>query len=424
MAGDVRLTGVRGKSPWSWIPTLYFTEGLPFVAVMTLSVIMYKRLQISNTDIAFYTSWLYLPWIIKPLWSPVVDIFATRRRWITSMQLLMGVLFFAVAFLLPAAFFFKATLAFFWLAAFASATHDIAADGFYIQALNNEKQAFFVGIRSTFYRMAMIAVQGGAVMIAGWLELRTGNIAGAWSYVMSGLSVMLVCMAVYHIFILPSPVTKRGTEAMSLKTILREFANTFVTFFKKEGALAGILFLLLFRFSEAQLVKIAAPFMLDSVKSGGLGLSTAAVGFTYGTAGVAALVAGGISGGVAIARRGLKFWLWPMVIAMNIPNLLYVWLAYAQPDSILPVNLAVITEQFGYGFGFTAYMVYMMRISEGRYTASHYALCTAFMAMGMMLPGMFAGWIADKIGYIGFFWWVFFSSAPIFAILPFVKVKD
>ncbi|MEG2164484.1 MAG: MFS transporter [Bacteroidales bacterium] len=424
MGGNDKLAQVRGRNPWRWIPTLYFAEGLPYVVVMTLSVIMYKRLQISNTDIAFYTSLLYLPWVVKPLWSPVVDIFATGRRWITSMQFIIGILFFVVAFLLPAPFFFKATLGIFWIAAFASATHDIAADGFYIQALDNEKQAFFVGIRSTFYRLAMIIVQGVAVMVAGWLELRTGNVVGAWRYVMLGLSVMLICMAVYHFIVLPSPVTDKKRKIISLRSVLREFANTFITFFQKKGAFAGILFLMTFRLSEAQLLKIAAPFMLDSAQSGGLDLSTGVVGFTYGTVGVVALVAGGILGGVAIARRGLRFWLWPMVIAVNLPNLLYVWLAYVQPETMLPVNMAVIIEQFGYGFGFTAYMVYMIRFSEGKYSASHYSLCTAFMAIGMMIPGMFAGWIADKIGYIGFFWWVFFSALPVFAILPFVKIKD
>lgn len=410
------------RNPWYWIPSLYFAEGLPYVFVMTVSVIMYKRLEISNTEIALYTSWLYLPWVIKPLWSPVVEILKTRRYWIVAMQLVVGAALAGIAFTLPADRFFQYTIAFFWLMAFSSATHDIAADGFYMLGLSERDQAFFVGIRNTFYRFAMLAGQGPLVILAGEMEKISGNnIQWAWSitfYVFAGL---FIAFFIWHLFILPYPVTDVKRKSETGQQAFHNFINTFVTFFRKDGVGLAIIFILVFRLGEAQLVKLASPFLLDSRDVGGLGLTTSNIGFIYGTAGVIALTLGGITGGIAISRKGLKYWMLPMVLAMNLPNLMYVFLAFVQPQNLFVITSSVVIEQFGYGFGFTAFMLYLIYFSQGEHKTTHYALCTGFMALGMMLPGMISGWIQEMVGYRYFFIWVMFCTIPGFIIINWLK---
>lgn len=606
----------KQKSPWAWIPTLYFAEGLPYVAVMTISVIMYKRMGISNTDIALYTSWLYLPWVIKPLWSPFVDLLKTKRWWILIMQLLIGAGFAGIAFSIPLPFFFQATLAFFWLLAFSSATHDIAADGFYMLALDTNFQAKYVGIRSTFYRIATIMGQGILIILAGFLESTTGvealkiqveaspkyattmtlpesvsahknqqgearflldnetvqictqpinkdslqlflyavstknhenefipeqsvvqlpasdkkellpaksdgwwtdnvskplgtwlksnfgehrenintsttgnvgvavvrlsakpeegkemvlnttldtgdksislihgerlvfttqnwdkpayvvfqvdpklqeasttnykglsgNIPFAWSITFFVLAGLFIFFSFYHRFSLPKPASDHSGGHQTASSILKEFTKTFASFFSKPQALVGIFFMLSFRFAEAQLLKLISPFLLDSREIGGLGLTTGEVGLVYGTVGIIGLTLGGIIGGFAASKGGLKKWLWPMMLSMILTCLTFVYLGYSQTDSLLIINICVFIEQFGYGFGFTAYMLFMMYYADGEQKTAHYAICTGFMALGMMIPGMFAGWIQDMIGYKHFFLWVMFCSiVPIIA---------
>lgn len=604
----------KGKrNPWAWIPTLYFAEGIPYVVAMTVAVIMYKRLGISNTDIALYTSWLYLPWVIKPFWSPFVDLIRTKRWWITTMQLLIGAGLGAIAFLIPAPFFFQATLAVLWLVAFSSATHDIAADGFYMLALDQHEQSYFVGIRSTFYRLSMITGQGILIILAGALESATGlepvqfkvqaspdapaaivpdmtqqilpqdeemrfitfpealqlntgtisldslqrikdfaiqaniangfitpeteettadtpeekswwnrniseplaktlekafgiqqaeiapvagnagivairltrqpqpdeevilnltqdkgdqsihliegerlvftdanwdkpayaviqldhklqesseamfkglsgNIPLSWSITFFVLAGLFVGFYVYHRFILPYPASDHASDKHTPKDILIEFGNTFVSFFKKKNIGVAIAFMLLYRLGEAMLVKMSSPFLLDARELGGLGLTTGEVGLVYGTVGVIFLTLGGIIGGIVASRQGLKFWLWPMALCITLPHLAYLFLSWAQPENLLIINIAVAIEQFGYGFGFTAYMLYLIYISDGAHKTAHYALCTGFMALGMMLPGMVAGWLQEIIGYHNFFIWVMICAIPTLAIIPFIKV--
>ncbi len=574
-------------NPWKWIPTLYFAEGLPYVIVITVSVIMYKRLGISNADIALYTSWLYLPWVIKPLWSPVVDILRTKRFWITTMQLIIGAGMAGVAFTIPLPDFFQFTLAFFWLLAFSSATHDIAADGFYMLALPENKQSFFVGIRSTFYRVAMIAGQGLLVILAGFLEttfsvgpaefkvstrpdqffqqtiqldsteikplegririiaspsnleigtrpitkdaanfyrdfghkfnimngfnqelisvsdttstdelvgnigilklhlskkpddgdeyfVKLNNVEGntainiiegqslkftsknwnkpafviiqidpnlqqkveatfvvnsekvpiAWIFTFVIIALLFVVFFAYHKMVLPKPVTDKSVLRSHRTDSLNEFFRAFIRFFEKPKVLIIIGFLLLYRLGESQLIKMASPFMLDGRDIGGLGLSTSEVGFIYGTIGIIALILGGILGGVLISKRGLKKMLWWMLIAINIPNAVYVYMSFVQPTSVLLINACVALEQFGYGFGFTAYMMYMIHISDGEYKTSHYAIATGFMALGMMVPGMFSGFIQEAIGYKYFFIWVLIATIPSFIIAKFIPLDS
>ena len=413
---------LKARSPWAWIPTLYFAEGLPYVAVMTIAVIMYKKLGISNTDIALYTGWLYLPWVIKPFWSPFVDLVKTKRWWTVTMQLIIAVGFACIAFALPTSLFFRLTLAAFWLVAFTSATHDIAADGFYMHGLSDHEQSLFVGIRSTFYRIATVAGQGLLVILAGHLEDSTGDIPFSWVVVFGVLSVFFLLVGIYHAWVLPKPVSDHPVENVTAKNIVREFFMTFKTFFQKEHALTAILFMLLYRLPEAQLVKLISPFMLDPTEKGGLALTTEQVGWAYGTVGIIGLTIGGILGGIAASRGGLKKWLWPMVCAITLPDLVYVYLSYALPESLLAVNICVFIEQFGYGFGFTAYMLYLIYFSEGEHKTSHYAICTGFMALGMMLPGMAAGWLQEMLGYRHFFIWTIICCLATFIVCMFIKI--
>ncbi len=418
----------KNKSGWAWVPTLYFAEGLPYVVVMTVSVIMYKNLGLSNTDIAFYTSWLYLPWVIKPLWSPFVDLVKTKRWWVTSMQTLIGVCLAGIAFTLPTTLFLQFTLAIFWLMAFSSATHDIAADGFYMLALTEQEQSLFAGIRNIFYRIASITGQGLLVFLAGLLIKRSGDVNTAWSMIFAASAALFIIIAVYHYVVLPKPESDSSRSMMKI-------GDLFKTFFTKKGIWLSLAFILLYRLGESQLVKIASPFLLDSREAGGLGITTDVVGILYGTVGVIALLLGGILGGIAASRKGLKFWIWIMVAAMNLPNLVYVYLAMAQPENIYVIGSCIALEQFGYGFGFTGFMLYLILVAQGEYKTAHYALCTGFMALGMMLPGMAAGWIQENIaalaqkilptsmgGYPLFFIWVCICTIPGFILTAMLKI--
>ena len=418
------------KSPWSWIPSLYFAEGLPYVAVMTISLILYKYLGLSNADITFYTSWLYLPWVIKPLWSPFIDIIKTKRWWITTMQLLIGAAFGGIAFTIPSDFWLQGTLCFFWLMAFASATHDIAADGFYMLGLDQHDQAWFVGIRSTFYRFATIFGQGVLVMIAGNLQVVFRNsIAFSWSLMFYGVAGLFIALWLWHSYVLPHPSedeenthVEGEVKTVSSNSILRDLLLTIKTFFKKEQVVAGILFMLFYRMPEGLLAKVSSLFLIDNAHNGGLGLSPQEYGLVQGTVGVIGLTLGGILGGMCAGKDGLRKWLWPMVCAITLPDLVYVYLAFALPSNIIIVNICVFIEQFGYGFGFTAYMLYLIYYSRGNYKTSHYALCTAFMALSMMIPGLFAGALQESVGYMSFFIIVIAFCSVTFAVTSLLKI--
>ena len=603
----------QSRSAWLWVPSLYFAQGVPYVIVMTMSVVLYKRLGISNTDIALYTSWLYLPWVIKPLWSPFVDITRTKRFWVVLMQFLVSFGLALVAFSIQGTAFFKWSLFLFWIMAFASATHDIAADGFYMLSMSQHEQAWWVGLRSTFYRTAMIVGSGLLVVLAGILESKnglppveisvsaktntaidsnwnpasvkfpappgerrvlvqpssldialaersaleakaiieqakswnvqrgfvaddkplaksvndqndswwtknfsgqvrnflmehfpkpaiteapatagnfgaiyfslsqpppvgkeiainvarrpsgieylgfgksdkgfrlmegehftfnatnwnqpamaviqldpklkqdasvifqtnSGNIPLAWSitlFVVAGLFLLFSC---WHSIMLPHP--PGDGPVVTHHSLAGEFFATLGSFFEKPGILMAMAFILFYRFDEAQLVKVISPFLLDSRSAGGLGLATSQVGLVYGTFGILALTCGGLLGGFSAAKYGLKKMLPIMIGSMYLPKLAFIFLAYTQPENILVTCGAVAVEQFGYGFGFTAFMLYMLYFADGPHKTAHYAICTGFMALGMMLPGMWSGWVADIVGYRHFFVWVSCSSLP------------
>ena len=419
-----KKTENKAVSPWQWVPSLYFAQGIPYVVVMSVAVILFKRMGMSNTDIALYTSGLNLPWVIKPLWSPLVDLLKTKRWWIVVMQILVGAGLAGIALTIQGPLAFRYCLAFMWLLAFSSATHDIAADGFYMLGLNEKKQAYFVGIRNTFYRFAVIFGQGILVMFAGLLEQRyarempeTAAIPQAWSLTFYLLTILFALLFVYHYLFLPHPRRDTCTlppQQASAGRVFKEFLGTFTSFFQKKHIVSALIFILLYRFAEAQLVKITSPFLLDTPATGGLALSTAEVGFIYGTIGVIALTIGGIVGGIAMARRGLKSCLWTMTIAMNLPNIVYLYLSFARPESIGIISGCVAIEQFGYGFGFTSLTYFMMLFSNGKHQTAHYAICTGFMALGLMLPGMISGWIEESIGYRAFFVWIMLCTIPSF----------
>jgi len=410
------------RNPWGWIPTLYVAEGLPYVVVMSVSVVLYKGLGISNAEIALATSWLYLPWVIKPLWSPVVDILGTRRRWIWVTQIVVGAALAGAALSIPAPHFFRWTLVFFWLMAFDSATHDIAADGFYMLATTERQQSLFVGVRSMFYRLATIAGQGLLVMLAGAIQTRTGDLRLGWSVAMGGLSVLMLFFGLWHRFVLPRPPVDRPGEAREIPHFVQAFVGTFGSFFRKPRIVVLLLFLTLYRFGEAQLVKLVAPFLLDSRAEGGLALTTTQVGFVYGTIGIGALTLGGILGGWMISRHGLKVMLWPMLLAIHLPDAMFIYLSYAQPTNLLVTQLCVAIEQFGYGFGFAAFGMYMIYIARGEHQTAHYAICTGFMALGMMIPGMWSGRLQELIGYPHFFVWVILATVPSFVVAALIPL--
>lgn len=398
---------------------------------------MFTNMGMSKGQMAWYTSLLYLPWVIKPLWSPFVDIIKTKRWWIMAMQVIMSAAFALVAFTLPHpsaeviaaggtdVSLFTVTLVLFWITAFASATHDIAADGFYMHALDPGDQSLFVGIRSTFYRLSSIFGQGVLVVIAGLLERKTGDIPQAWSVTLLASAVLFAAITLWHTFSLPKPssdASRLGSGKADAKQIIIEFGRTFVTFFKKKHVWIAMAFMLLYRLPEAFLVKMMNPFLLDSAAEGGLGLSTETVGVVYGTVGVAALTVGGIVGGIAASKWGLKKALWPMVLSLTLPCLSFVFLAAYQPENLLLISSCVALDQFGYGFGFTAYMLYLIYFSDGEFKTAHYSLCTAFMALSMMLPGMVAGYLQEAVGYVWFFAFVMVCCLVTVAVTLLLKV--
>lgn len=439
------MNTTKKRNPWAWIPTLYFAQGIPFIFINMVTMVLFTQLGMSETDATLYTGWLYLPWVIKPFWGPIVDIIRTKRWWTVTMQICVAVGLAAIAFTLPLpnkeeiaaglpVSAFMVCLFFYFITAFCSATHDIASDGFYMIALNTAEQSMFVGIRSTFYRCANVFGQGGLVMLAGYLESKTGSVSAAWQYTVIICAVFFAVVSIWHAFILPVPATDKAVggndvKKKSVTDILKEFSGSFVTFFQKKHVILAMLFMLLYRLPEAQVVKLCQPFLLAARDAGGLGMTQTEVGFAYGTLAIIGLTVGGIIGGICASNGGLKKWIWPMALATSLNCVAYIVLSNVQPSYAelsgkIIIFSAIILEQFAYGFGFTAFMLYMMYFADGPYKTSHYAICTAFMALGMMLPGMAAGFIKEELlgnSYINFFWWVLACNFATWLVTALVR---
>jgi PAT family beta-lactamase induction signal transducer AmpG len=410
------------RSPWRWIPTLYVAEGLPYALVMSVAAVLYKNLGVSNAKITLWISLLGWPWVLKPLWSPMVGILKTRRQWIWATQFLSGAMLAAVAFAIPAPHFFQLTLAIFALLAFNSATHDVAADGFYILALAEHDQAWFSGVRNTFYRVANIAAQGLLIILVGGWQKRTGNFAAAWAAAFALMAGIIFALGIYHRLILPRPAGDVAHPENSIGHFLSDFTGTFAAFFRKPKIITLLAFILLYRFGEAQLLGVSKLFLLDGRANGGLALTDGEYGWIYGTAGLIALLCGGLIGGFVVARHGLKCWLWPMLLAIHLPDAVFIWLAYSQPENLSLIGAGVAIEQFGYGFGFTAFMLYMIYIARGENATAHYALCTGFMALGLNLPMAWSGQLQEFLGYPHFFVWVILATIPSFIAALFIPL--
>nr|WP_315220400.1 MFS transporter [uncultured Flavobacterium sp.] len=415
------------NQPWFWIPLLNFASGFPYIIITSVSVLMYKKLGINNEDIGAYTSLLYLPWVIKPLWSPFIDLHGTKRKWFLSMQLFISIAFLVVGITIPLNYFFFVTLAIFSVAAFASASNDVATDGFYLLALKKEQQSLFLGIRNTCYRLAMLTGQGLIVLLAGYLEHKYGDNTKAWSYTMIVVSIVMIFLTVYNFF--STPKIEENTLATKSADEQKNFISVFASFFKKKQIGLVLAFILVFRLGESQLLKMLTPFLVDPKSAGGMGLDTEDVGVIYGTFGLIALLAGGVLGGIAISKYGLTKCFLPMILTMHLPIMGFVFLAYFQPETMIHIHfdlkyfifdssfnaytsLVVILEQFGYGFGFASFMMFLIYVAEGESKTSHYSIATGFMALGMMLPGMLSGYIQQYLGYGNFFIWVFLATIP------------
>lgn len=417
-------TTLKNSNAWLWIPTLYFASGLPYHAITSISDIMYKDMGISNADIALYTSILLIPWTIKPLWSPFVEMISTRRKWTLYSQIALAVCFTAVAFAIPTTLFLPFTLCAFMIGAFVSSTHDIALDGFYILGLPQDKQSFFSGIRNTFYRIATVFSSGILVMLANKLSGSLGNNRLAWSATFITTAIIMALLFIYHNKMLPHPANDVCRKTEGVSGVFNNFGDIIKSYFHKPGIGATILFLLLFRFPEAQLGKIGKLFLMDSSEAGGLALSLGDIGFINGVVGIIGLIIGGIAGGICISRKGLKYWLWPMVIAISLPDIVYVYLSTALPQDISIISCCIFIEQLGYGFGFTAYTLYMIYFAQGKYPTAHFAISTAFMSLGMMLPGMISGKIQEYLGYEKFFIWIMLCTIITFAVSALIKIDN
>lgn len=416
---------MKKRNPWAWIPTLYFAEGLPNIIVTGLSVVMYMQMGLSDAEVGLYTGWLALPWVIKPLWSPFIDLLKTKRWWVLTMQALIGASLAGIAFSIPTAFWFQATMCLFFLIAFCSATHDISADGFYMIELDDHNQAKYVGLRNTFYRLAIIFVNGMLVSLAGILQVVfRGQIRFTWALIFYGLAGLFIGLWLYHSRFMPRPTEDVHTKR-TLNEVTSELKKMFITFFQKfdrRGTLIVMLFLLFYRFPEALLNTMTKTFMLRNNYAGGLGLSPQEYGLANGTVGLIGLLLGGIIGGILVSRDGMKRWLWPMVCAITLPDVVYIYLSYSLNSNLVVVSSCLFIEQFGYGLGFTVLTLYMLYYSQGKYKTSHYSICTGISYLGLMLPGMLSGYIKDMVGYRMFFIIVMVCCAITFAVTAFLKI--
>ena len=407
------------KSPVSWVPTLYFAMGMPFVVLNMVCTLMYKGMGVSDAQIAFWTSLIMLPWTLKPLWSPFLEMYKTKKFFVVLTQLLSGILFALVAFALHLPSFFAITIALLAVIALSGATHDIAADGTYMSVLSNEEQARWIGWQGAFYNIAKIAATGGLVYLAGML-IDSFGVTTAWMLIMLIIGIVMLLLGCYHFFILPCKETDKE-QAQTLSESLQELWGVFVDFFRKKHIIYYIFFIILYRFAEGFVMKIVPLFLKAPRAEQGLGLSEQEIGLCYGTFGAAAFVIGSILAGYFIASNGLRKSLFFLACVFNIPFVAYTLLAIWQPESLWLVGGGIVMEYFGYGFGFVGLTLFMMQqIAPGKHQMAHYAFASGIMNLGVMLPGMLSGFVSDWLGYKIFFIVVLFCTIPALLITWFV----
>jgi PAT family beta-lactamase induction signal transducer AmpG len=403
------------KYPLTWIATVYFAMGLPFVALAQASSLMFKNLGISDTQIALWTSLIMIPWTFKPLWSPILEMFRTKKIFVVTTQMVTGISFALVAFSLHLPDFFAYAIAFMAIIAFSGATHDIATVGVYLNELNPQQQSKYVGWQGAFYNIAKIFSGGALVYVAGELE-KTMGVTMAWTIVMLIYALIMILLSIYHMKFLPLGQSA-VEDVRSLSEGWRTLKDVAISFFQKKNIVMSILFVIFYRFAEGFAIKIAPLFLKADVADGGLGLSTSQIGMIYGVVGSAAFVLGSILAGNMTSRRGLKKSLLLLCASFNLPFAVYFFLSHYQPDNIFLISSAIAVEYFGYGFGFVGLILYIMQqISPGKYKTAHYAFADGIMALGFMLPSMLSGYFSDLLGYKTFFVMVLVATIPSFIV--------
>jgi PAT family beta-lactamase induction signal transducer AmpG len=406
--------------PAAWVPTLYFAEGAPFFAVCLVAGILYKRMGLGNDVIALYTSWLLLPWSLKPIWSPLLEMFKTKKFFVVLMEFLGGLSLALIALCLPLPGFFRFTLALFSVVAFCSSTHDIAADGLYIASLSPRQQAAYAGWQGGFFNVARFFSQGGLVILAGFLEARM-DVPHAWMAIFAAMGLIMIGLSLYHSRVLPKGGAERRSE--SFRRMAATFGDVVVSFLKKPNIYLLLLFIVLYRAGEGQVVRIGPLFLVDQRSAGGLGLTTDQFGTIYGTLGTVAFIAGSVLGGYFTSWLGLRRALLPLIAVMNLPNLAYVYLSAVLPTNLWLVASALGLEMFGYGFGFVGVILLMMQeIAPGRYQTAHYAFANSLMNLGLMIPGTVSGKIQMAVGYRTFFVWALISAIPALVLARFLPI--
>lgn len=405
----------RRLSPWIWIPTLYFAEGIPNSIVSDASKVMYTDFGLTVEMLGVVTGLMYWAWVVKPLWSPLVDLVKSKRWWIVLTEVLLAASFLGLSVAIQSPNWMLWTQVCFWCLAVISATQDIAADGYYMLALDESNQAGYTGIRSTFYRLSMLFSKGALVWLAGYFAASSDKFSG-WSKMFMVPGAFYLAAAAYHFVVLPRPVADQPRPSVGMSEFFKGYFHTFARFFARPGVLKAIVFIMLFRVAEVQVLGQVAPFLKGTLEAGGLGLTTKQFGFAYGTCGVLGIICGGVLAGKLVARSGLRMWYWLMIFIMHVPNLAFLYLAFTQNTNVNVISLCLFIEQFGYGFGFTVFMLYLMYFTRGELQTSHYAIATGFMAAGVMLPQMLAGFVAKALGFKLYFGYIAICTLPSFAV--------
>ena len=431
------------RSPITWVPTAYFAMGLPFVVLNMVTVLMFKGLGVDDKLITFWTSLILLPWTLKPLWSPFLELFKTKKFFVVTTQLITGVTFGLVAFSLNLPHFFSISIALLAIIAFSGATHDIACDGVYMSELSSSEQAKYIGWQGAFYNIAKVIATGGLVYAAGIVieHFSQGSQESAvvlaanqkaWMIIMAMLCGSMVLLGIYHIFMLPSTPQKKGENSRNARQVMRELIGVLTDFFRKSHIVYYLLFIILYRFAEGFVMKIVPLFLKADRAMGGLGLSEKEIGLYYGIYGAAAFVLGSLLAGYYISARGLKKTLFSLCCIFNLPFVVYALLATFQPESHVLIAGGIVFEYFGYGFGFVGLTLFMMQqVAPGKHPMAHYAFASGIMNLGVMLPGMMSGWVCETLGkwfdkpggYEPFFIFVLIATIPAFLMTYFVPFK-